>query len=207
MTEDVDQSVIDPSDTVETVHTKTKPVVETKVVKEPKIRDANDAILELRKENERLRKTMEEQSTVRAEELANKKLDDLRASTEAAATKNAEKLIEQRLQDAEQANRARLIKAELKAQALRANVVDWEDLYLILAKDLQSIEFDADGDVKNAAELIANIKGSKPYLFGGINTSSTERTPQTREASKDEKPALTMSREDYERGKTRLARM
>lgn len=175
--------------------------------KEPKIRDHNDAIMELRKENERLRKTMEEQSTARAEELANKKLDDLRAAAEKTATENAQKLIEQRLRENEEITRSRLVKAELKAHALKANVLDWDDLYLILANDLKSIEVDSDGQVTNAAELIGNIKTKKPYLFGGTNTTSTERAPVQREAPKNEKPALKMSRQEYEKAKARLGRM
>lgn len=198
----MDEEVTIEQTTVETVE---KPKIEVKV-KEPKNRD-HEAILELRKENERLRKTMDEQSTARAEELSNKKLEDLRVATEASAQQNAEKIVAQRLKEIEEATKVRLVKAELKAHALKANVVDWEDLYLVLQKDLKSIEFDQDGEVSNAGDLITSVKNKKPHLFAGVNTTSTERSPVTREAAKNEKPALKMSKDEYERAKLRLARM
>lgn len=179
-----------------------------KTEKGPKIRDMNDAILELRRENEKLRKTLDETSAAKAEELSNQKLEALRASTEETAQKNAEKLVETRLAAIEEASKARLVKAELKGAAQRAGVVDFDDLYEILKKqDLAKVEFGDDGEVTNAGDIIAQLKEKKAHLFSGVSTASSERTPNTRETPKTDKAALAMSKEEYARGKARLARM
>lgn len=173
-------------------------------VKEPNIRDRDEYLLKLREENEKLRKTLDEQAAARAEELTNQKLETLRAETEKKATERAEKLLDRRLAELEEANRSRLVKAELKAHALRAGVIDFDDLYTILGKDLSKVEFDDEGDVKNAAEIISDLKARKPHFFAGVSTSSAERAPATRMDQRVEKPALTMSDEEFERSLARL---
>lgn len=190
------------------VETEVKPDKVEKTDKAPKIRDMNDAILELRRENEKLRKTLDETSAAKAEELSNQKLEALRASTEETAQKNAEKLVETRLAVIEEAARARLVKAELKGAAQRAGVVDFDDLYEILKKkDLAAVEFGEDGEVINAGDIIAQLKEKKAHLFSGVSTASSERSPITREAPRPDRAALAMSKEEYARGKARLARM
>lgn len=176
---------------------------------ELKIRDANDAIKQLRKENEKLRKTLDEQAAAKAEKMSDEKLATLRQETEEQATAKAERLIEKRLAEMEKVGRDRVAKSELKGFALKAGVIDFDDVYEILKRgDLKKIEFDDDGEVVNAGQIIADIKQAKPHLFGGVSTSSTERAPQGRsQPPADDKPALRMNREDYERGKRALDRM
>lgn len=176
---------------------------------EPKIRDTNDAIRQLRKENEKLRKTLDEQAAIRAEKMSDEKLETLRKETEEQATTKAEKLIEKRLAEMEKAARDRVAKSELKGFALKAGVIDFDDVYEILKRgNLKNILFDDDGEVVNAGDIIADLKQLKPHLFGGVSTSSTERAPQGRsQPPADDKPALRMSKEEYERGKHALNRM
>ena len=173
-------------------------------VREPQIRDRDDYLLKLREENEKLRKTLDEQTATRAEEMANQKLEQLRTETEKKATERAEKLLDRRLAELEEANRSRLVKAELKAHALRLGVIDFDDVYTILARDLSKVEFDDEGDVRNAGEIITELKTRKPHLFAGVSTSSSERAPATRMDRQVEKPALTMSDEEFERSLARL---
>lgn len=175
----------------------------------PSIRDTEDYTIELRRENEKLRKTLEEQANKRAEELSNQKLETLRAETEEKATAKAEKLVEKRLSEIEEASKARLVKSELRAYAMKASCVDFEDLYDIMKRsELKKVEFDADGEVKNAGAIVAEMKQNKPHLFAGVNTASTERAPVTRTSpTETEKPALTMNKADYEKAKRALGRM
>jgi biotin carboxyl carrier protein len=180
-----------------------KPKRETRV-REPNIRDRDDYLLKLREENEKLRKTLDEQAATRAEEMSNQKLEQLRTETEKKATERAEKLLEKRLGEIEEANRSRLVKAELKAHALRAGVIDFDDVYTILARNLKDVEFDEEGDVVNAGQIITELKAKKPHLFAGISTSSSERAPVTRMERQVDKPALTMSDEEFERSLARL---
>jgi hypothetical protein len=176
---------------------------------EPKIRDPNDAIRQLRKENEKLRKTLDEQAAERAEKMSDEKLETLRKDTEEKATAKAEKMIDKRLAEMEEAARARVAKSELKGFALRAGVIDFDDVYEILKRgDLQKIEFDEDGEVENAGQIIADLKQKKPHLFAGVNTSSTERAHHGKsQPPADDKPALRMSKEEFERGRRALSRM
>jgi hypothetical protein len=193
----------------------TAPVVEppklskTERVTKPVIHDNEDYMMELRRENEKLRKTLEEQTTTKAEELSNQKLEALRTETEEKATAKAEKLVEKKLAELEEASKARLVKAELRAHAMKANVIDFDDLFDVLKRaDLSKIEFSEDGDVKNAADIITDLKQRKPHLFAGVNTASTERAPVTRENTTDAKSAvLTMNKADYEKAKRALGRM
>lgn len=205
MTEESTQT--DVTETVETVDATVKPEKTKQIVKELKIRDQNDAILELRRENEKLRKTLDETSTKRAEELANQKLEALRAEVEEKANRSAESLLEQRLAKMEEDARSRLVKSELKAAAHRAGVIDWEDAYEILKRnDLKLVEFTDDGEVANAAEIIAAMKTKKAHLFADISTASTARTPAHREVAV-EKSALTMNAAEYAIAKAKLLRM
>ena len=199
-----DEAQTENHDTVETV-------VETKseqTAKEPKIRDPQDYNLELRRENAKLRKTLEELSASKAEELANQKLEALRHDVESKAKQEAESLLEQRLAKMEQDTRNRLMKAELKAAAERAGVVDWEDLYAILSKsELKSVEFNDDGEVTNAAEIIGQLKERKSHLFKTVTTASSAKVPSTKMETPKEKSALTMSKDEYAKAKARLAQM
>lgn len=200
MSDDVEETKV-----VETTEVpKTEKIEKTKL---PKIVNHDDAILELRNENKKLRKTLEEQATVKAEELSNKKLEELRASVEEKATTHAEKILEAKLAAVEETNRARLVKAELKLHAQKAGVVEFEDFYEIVKKNLKTIEFDEDGEVTNAGDFVAEIKGKKPHLFAGVSTASSERAPVHRDTAKlPEKVALKMSNEEYAREKARLLR-
>jgi len=73
-------------------------------------------------------------------------------------------MLERRLANAEQEARSRLVQAELKVEALRAGIVDLDGLKLL---DLSAVEVGEAGDVKNAADVITQLRRTKPWLFGG----------------------------------------
>jgi hypothetical protein len=68
----------------------------------------------------------------------------------------------------------------LKAEAVRAGINDPADLKLV---DIAGLKLGADGEIEGAADLIANLKQTKPYLFksgggtGGTGGTSGTGTP------------------------------
>jgi hypothetical protein len=83
-------------------------------------------------------------------------------------------MLERRLANAEQEARSRLVQAELKAEALRAGIVDLDGLKLL---DPSAVEVGEAGDVKNAADVITQLRRTKPWLFGGGSSSSSANPP------------------------------
>lgn len=69
---------------------------------------------------------------------------------------------------------ARLIRAELKAEALRAGMVDLDGLKLLDVADIQLTER---GEVADAAALFTKLKRVKPWLFGAVASSSAAANP------------------------------
>jgi hypothetical protein len=69
---------------------------------------------------------------------------------------------------------ARLIRAELKAEALRAGMVDLDGLKLL---DLAEVKLTEAGEVADATNLLAKLKRAKPWLFGNTMSSSAAANP------------------------------
>jgi hypothetical protein len=82
--------------------------------------------------------------------------------------------LERRLAELEAASNARLMRAELKAEAVRAGMIDLDGLKLV---DTAGLKFDEDGNLVGGAELMRQMRRAKPWLFGGANTSSTSSAP------------------------------
>ena len=82
--------------------------------------------------------------------------------------------LERRIADIEATSRARLVRAELKAEAIRAGMVDLDGLKLL---DSAAVTFDEAGEVTNANEVMREMKRAKPYLFGSASSSSTSAPP------------------------------
>jgi len=72
--------------------------------------------------------------------------------------------------------RTRIVHAELKAEALRAGMVDLDGLKLL---DLEKVELDAGGSIKAAGQLMRDLRRAKPWLFGGESSSSAAAAPAT----------------------------
>ena len=200
-TEAVEAEVVDPIEIDDLVEPQEKPVRRRKP---PEIKDPDDAILELREENKKLRKKLEVDSMAKAEKLAEERIKVAREE----AVAEAQKKLDERIKEMEERSKSRVMKSELKASAARAGVADFEDLFAVMQhlNFVGKIEFDPDGNVTNANEVIAELKTSKPHLFAGVSTSSTTAPPQARQQVVD-RPALQMSKADYERAKHALNRM
>jgi hypothetical protein len=82
--------------------------------------------------------------------------------------------LEHKLAETEQQARDRIIRAELKVEAVRAGIVDLDGLKLL---DLKDMELTQEGEVANAAHLVAQLRRAKPWLFGGASSSSPASPP------------------------------
>lgn len=202
------EEVIETNDDPAEESVEEQPVVENappKRTRNPRIRNSEEYMMELRRENTKLRKTLEEQSAQKAEEIAEQRLAQLREETQQKAEEKAQQLLEKKLKELEDQNRSRLIRAELKAHAMKAGVIDFDDLFQVMGKDLEKVELSDSGEVINAAELIADLKQRKSHFFAGVNTASTQPTPKVQQTV-EEKPVTKLSEEEYRQQKSAFLR-
>ena len=82
--------------------------------------------------------------------------------------------LEQRLVALEASLRERLLRAELKAHALRAGMVDLDGLKLL---DTSRLVLNERDEVVGAGELMVEARRAKPWLFGGTSSSSAAAAP------------------------------
>ena len=101
-------------------------------------------------------------------------------------------VLERRLAEAEQEARGRIVRAELKVEAVRAGIVDLDGLKLL---DLKKVELTSEGELANAAELMAQLRRAKPWLFGGTSSSSPASPPPAQPPR--QKLATEMTDEEY----------
>ena len=108
--------------------------------------------------------------------------------------------LERRLAETEQAARERLIRAELKVEALRAGIVDLDGLKLL---DPQSVQTVPDGALMNGAEVMAQLRRAKPWLFSSGTSSSTPVTPPPAQPPR-QKLATEMTDDEYRAARAAL---
>ena len=104
-------------------------------------------------------------------------------------------------------SRDRLLRAELRSEAIRAGIVDLDGLKLA---DTSAITFSDDGAIDGAEAVINGLKASKPYLFAGskdkINvgatTSPIARAPLP--AAPELVDARSLTREQWQTERARL---
>lgn len=142
----------------------------------------NDYIKELRNENKEHR-------------LKNKELEQKAKEAE----EKAQKALQQVDEYAKKSN-DRIIRAELKAQAIAAGMHDLDGLKLA---DLASVTLDDNGDVVGAEDLIKQLKETKPYLFKEfISTTSNPNLPKPGEVKA--KRATDMEDDEWAKEKAML---
>lgn len=126
---------------------------------------------------------------------AEKERDDHKTAAEKAAAE-----AEAKVKDAHTAAEQRVIRAELKAEALKAGMVDLDGLKLA---DLTKVKINDAGEVEGAAELMDELKKSKPYLFGSTQNSSTPNTPPGSKPPAAKK-ATEMTDEEYAKARAQF---
>jgi hypothetical protein len=92
-------------------------------------------------------------------------LDELRARAE---------VLERQLAEVQQRTEAQLIRSELKAEAIRAGIIDLDGLKLV---DLSEVKLRADGEIEGATALMTRLRKAKPWLFSCASLSSTAMPP------------------------------
>ncbi len=97
---------------------------------------------------------------------------------------------------------ARLIRAELKAEALRAGMVDLDGLKLL---DMADVRLTDVGEVADAPALLAKLKRAKPWLFGAASSSSAAANPPRPEPPRT-RHANDLSHEEWLAARTALLR-
>jgi len=70
---------------------------------------------------------------------------------------------------------SRLIRAELKAEAIRAGMVDLDGLKLL---DTSEIRLNGSGEIVEAAAILAKLKRAKPWLFNAGSSSAAANPPR-----------------------------
>jgi len=139
---------------------------------------SREYVHELREENKSWRTKHSESETAR--------------KTAEDAAKAADTTSQGKIKEVQTAADQRVIRAELKAAALKAGMVDLDGLKLA---DLTKVKLNDAGEVEGADELMEAMKKAKPYLFGEPSSSSSHKAPK-----KDDqkvKKATDMTDEEY----------
>jgi hypothetical protein len=109
--------------------------------------------------------------------------------------------LERQLEHARREHDQRVMRAELKAEAVRAGMIDLDGLKLVETDDLK---LNDKGEVEGAAMLMSRLKRSKPWLFGTGNSSSSAAPPPS--APPQKKSALEMTDDEWRRARAEILR-
>ncbi len=96
----------------------------------------------------------------------------------------------------------KLIRAELKAEAVKAGMVDLDGLKLI---DTSEVRLNDAGELAEAGVVITRLKKAKPWLFGGAASSSAAANPPRPEPPRI-RNANEMNREEWLQARAALLR-
>jgi hypothetical protein len=110
-------------------------------------------------------------------------VDDLRTRAE---------LLERKLDEFQLQSDTRLVRAEMKVEAVRAGMIDLDGLSLL---DLSAIKLNEKGEIDDAPGLMARFKKAKPWLFGMPSSSSTQSAPPVQPPR--QKHATEMTNAEY----------
>lgn len=97
---------------------------------------------------------------------------------------------------------AKLIRAELKTEAVKAGMIDLDGLKLIDASEVQLNEA---GELQDAGAVLARLKRAKPWLFGGGVSSSAAANPPRPEPPRA-RHANELSHEEWQQARAALLR-
>ncbi len=112
--------------------------------------------------------------------------------------------LERRLVEMEEAHRGALLRAGLRAEAVRAGMVDLDGLKLV---DAASVSLDGAGEVVGASALMANLRRAKPWLFGlhgGATSTSTATAPPAQ--APQPRRATDMTHDEWQAARAELLR-
>jgi hypothetical protein len=126
-------------------------------------------------------------------------------ATPAAAVEERDALreaLEQRLAAMEAGLRERLLRAELKAHAVRAGMVDLDGLKLL---DTTGLSLNAKDEVDGAEAVMAAMRRAKPWLFGAAGSTSSAAVAPPAQAPRA-KLATEMNETEWQAARAELLR-
>jgi hypothetical protein len=107
--------------------------------------------------------------------------------------------LERRIAELEATHRESMIRAELKAEAIRAGMIDLDGLKLA---DPTSVVVGEDGQVQGADTVMKMLRRMKPWLFGSPSTSSAAAAPTAQPP--EPKLATKMSQSEWQAARAAL---
>ena len=128
-----------------------------------------------------------------AQRTARKAIEEKLTAVEAAAAKATTDAAETVTKATTAANE-RIIRAELKAEAIKAGMVDLDGLKLA---DLSKVKLNDAGEVEGADALMTDLKKAKPYLFGAVGTTSNPAGAAPKAGEQKQKLAPDMTKDEY----------
>jgi len=129
---------------------------------------------------------------------------EAQAKTHEENAKKAAAEAEAKVTAAQTAANDRIIRAELKAEALKAGMVDLDGLKLA---DLSKVKLNAEtGEVEGAEALMTDLKKAKPFLFGAPASTSHAGTKPPKPGDPEVKDARTMTAEEYAKERAKIRR-
>ena len=96
---------------------------------------------------------------------------------------------------------ARLVRAELKVEAIRAGMVDLDGLKLV---DLSDLKLTKSGELENASTIMSRLRQTKPWLFSTSSSSSPASPPPAQPPRK--KLATEMTDTEYRAARADLVK-
>jgi hypothetical protein len=109
--------------------------------------------------------------------------------------------LEQQVRSLSEQARANLLMSELKAEAVRAGMVDLDGLKLL---DTSTLTVGDRGEVAGAAALMDRFRRTKPWLFGAASSTTTAVPPPSQPPTA--KLAKDMTPEEYRAARAALLR-
>lgn len=113
--------------------------------------------------------------------------------------KRQNEVLQQTMADFKKDMNLRLVFSELKAEAVRAGIVDVDGLKLL---DLTNAHLDENNAVKGATEMIETLRVRKPWLFQAASSSPAMTAPPAQPPS--QKLATEMTEAEYRAARTNL---
>ncbi len=123
------------------------------------------------------------------------------ATEELASLRARADRLEKELLDMGTAAKDRLIRAELRMEAVKAGMIDLDGLKLA---NLTQVSVGEDGEVQGGAALMDRLRGEKPWLFARASSSSTASPPPG--AAVKAKLATEMSLDEWKVARAELLR-
>lgn len=123
------------------------------------------------------------------------------ATEELASLRARADRLERELLDMGAAARERLVRAELRMEAVKAGMIDLDGLKLA---DLAQVSVGEDGEVQGGAALMNRLRGEKPWLFTRASSSSTASPPPG--AAVRQRLATEMSLDEWKLARAELLR-